>query len=78
MTHLLRHHAVTTLRELGWDDTAIGYWIGDAPRTVTEVYGRRTPDTFDRMAASLSGAYWDADGAARLPAAGLRAVPGEG
>jgi integrase len=55
-THALRHHCVSVLRDKGWSDQAIGYWIGDTSQTVAEVYGRPMPDALDRISAELSAA----------------------
>ncbi len=54
LTHALRHHCVSVLRDKGWSDQAIGYWIGDTAQTVAAVYGRPTGDAMDRIAAMLS------------------------
>lgn len=53
-THALRHHCVSVLRDKGWSDQAIGYWIGDAAATVATIYGRPMPDALDRISAQLS------------------------
>jgi integrase len=55
-THALRHHCVSVLRDKGWSDQAIGYWIGDAASSVATYYGRPMPDAMDRISAVLSDA----------------------
>jgi integrase len=72
-SHALRHHCVSVLRDKGWADQAIAYWIGDTPRTVQASYGQPMPDAFDRIAADLGNVYWGADGQ-RLGPGRLEAV----
>lgn len=55
-SHSLRHHCVSVLRDKGWSDQDIGYWIGDTAATVAAVYGRPMPDALDRISAELSAA----------------------
>jgi integrase len=54
VSHALRHHCVSVLRDQGFSDQAIGDWIGDSARTVQQVYGRPMPGTTERIAASLA------------------------
>ena len=55
-THALRHHCVSVLRDERWPDVDIAAWIGDAPQTVAEVYGRPMPDSMSRISRHLSAA----------------------
>jgi integrase len=55
-THALRHHCVSVLRDAGWSDVDIAAWIGDAPETVAQVYGRPMPDAMRRISEHLSAA----------------------
>jgi integrase len=57
LSHALRHHCVSVLRDQGFSDQAIGDWIGDTALTVQKTYGRPMPDSFDRMSAALDALH---------------------
>jgi hypothetical protein len=62
LTHALRHHRVSVLRDAGWSDQAIGKWVGASARTIADVYGRPMGDTFDRIAVEITASRETRDG----------------
>ncbi len=48
-THVLRHHRVTMLGDLGFDSHQIGQWIGDTAQMVDQVYRHPMPGALARM-----------------------------
>jgi len=52
-THVLRHHRVSMLGDLGFDSHQIGQWIGDTPQMVDKIYRHPMPGSLDRMQKSM-------------------------
>ena len=53
-THMLRHHRVRVLRDLGWREEEIADWIGDTEQTLTRVYGKRERTSMSDRADELA------------------------
>lgn len=54
-THVLRHHRVSMLGDLGFDSHQIGEWIGDTPQMVDLVYRHPMPGSLARMQQAMQG-----------------------